>query len=46
VEELLRLRDDMRRRKRWEEADLLRDCLQRAGVVVEDTNEGARWRID
>ncbi len=46
VEELLRLRDDMRRRKRWEEADALRDCLQRAGVIVEDTNEGARWRIN
>jgi peptidase E len=46
VEELLKLRDDMRRRKRWEEADALRDCLQRAGVVVEDTNEGARWRIN
>lgn len=46
VEELLRLRDDLRRRKRWEEADALRDCLLRAGVVVEDTGDGVRWRID
>jgi peptidase E len=44
VTELLKLRDDMRRRKRWEEADALRDCLQRAGVMVEDTGQGARWR--
>jgi len=45
VEELLGLRDDLRRRKRWQEADALRDCLQRAKVVVEDTAGGARWRI-
>jgi peptidase E len=45
VEELLALRDDLRRRKRWQEADALRDCLQRARVVVEDTAAGARWRI-
>lgn len=45
VEELLRLRDELRRRKRWEEADALRDCLQRARVLIEDTNEGARWRL-
>ena len=44
VEELLKLRDDLRRRKRWEDADSLRDCLQRAGVMVEDTRAGARWR--
>jgi cyanophycinase-like exopeptidase len=45
VEELLKLRDELRRRKRWEDADALRDCLQRAHVVVEDTSRGARWRI-
>lgn len=45
VEELLRLRDELRRRKRWEEADALRDCLQRARVLIEDTDEGARWRL-
>jgi hypothetical protein len=45
VEELLRLRDDLRRRKRWEEADALRDCLQRARVIIEDTGAGSRWRI-
>jgi peptidase E len=46
VKELLKLRDDMRRRKRWEDADALRDCLQRAGVMVEDTSQGARWRTN
>jgi len=46
VKELLNLREDLRRRKRWEEADALRDCLQRAGVLVEDTSQGARWRTN
>lgn len=45
VEEVLKLRDEMRRQKRWADADLLRECLQRAGVVVEDTDDGARWRV-
>ena len=45
VEELLGLRDHLRAEKRWAEADMLRDCLQRADVVVEDTNRGARWRV-
>jgi hypothetical protein len=45
VEELLSLRDHLRAEKRWAEADMLRDCLQRAGVVIEDTSRGARWRV-
>ncbi|MBI5579192.1 MAG: hypothetical protein HY895_08565 [Deltaproteobacteria bacterium] len=45
VEELLSLRDHLRAEKRWTEADMLRDCLQRADVVVEDTSRGARWRV-
>jgi len=45
VEEILRLRDEMRRLKRWADADLLRDCLQRANIMVEDTGGGAHWRV-
>jgi hypothetical protein len=45
VEELLRWRDDLRREERWREADALRDCLQRAQVVVEDTADGTRWHL-
>jgi len=44
VEELLKLRDELRRQKRWAEADLLRDCLLRAKVMVEDTPDGVRWQ--
>jgi peptidase E len=46
VEEILKLRDEMRRRKRWAEADRLRDCLQRANVRVDDIGDGARWRVN
>jgi hypothetical protein len=45
VEEILKLRDELRRQKRWAEADLLRDCLQRARVMVEDTGNGVRWHL-
>ena len=45
VEEILRLREEMRLQKRWADADLLRDCLQRAKVMVEDTGDGTRWRV-
>ena len=45
MEELLRWRDDLRRNQRWAEADALRDCLQRAQVVVEDAPGGTRWYV-
>jgi peptidase E len=45
VEELLSLRDHLRAEQRWAEADMLRECLQRADIVVEDTSRGARWRV-
>jgi len=46
AEELLARREALRRTSRWEEADALREMLQRAGVMVEDTREGARWQWD
>ncbi len=46
VEELIILRDHLRGERRWAEADMLRDCLQRSGIRIEDTDEGSRWRID
>jgi hypothetical protein len=45
MEELLRWRDHLRRERRWGDADALRDCLQRAQVVVEDTPDGTRWYV-
>ncbi len=41
---LVELREKHRREKRWPEADQIRSLLHKAGVVVEDTHEGPRWR--
>jgi peptidase E len=45
VEKLLLLRDTFRHSKQWQEADAVRVCLSEAGITVEDTPEGSRWRL-
>ena len=30
--------------RRWG-ADAIRDSLQRANIIIEDTEDGARWRV-
>jgi hypothetical protein len=45
VEELLQLRERFREGRQWREADAIRESLQRAEIVVEDTRDGSRWRL-
>lgn len=45
VDELLQLRARLRQKKSWDEADAIRETLQQAGIVVEDTAHGSRWRL-
>jgi peptidase E len=45
VEQLLQVREAFRQRKQFEEADTIRDCLQRANIIIEDDKEGSRWRL-
>lgn len=45
VDDLLSLRERFRGRKLWAEADETRDILQNAGIIVEDTQKGVRWRF-
>ena len=45
VEELLALRLEFRRQKKWQEADSIRDCLSRLNIVIEDTKQGSRWQM-
>jgi cysteinyl-tRNA synthetase len=45
VRELLVARDAARARRDYAEADRLRDALTAAGVSVEDTPSGPRWRV-
>jgi cysteinyl-tRNA synthetase len=46
VPELLAARDAARQRKDYAEADRIRDTLASAGLAIEDTPDGPRWRVD
>ena len=43
IEELVRLRAELREARRFAEADEVRDQLAGKGIVIEDTAEGTRW---
>jgi peptidase E len=45
VEALLKLRQQFRENKQWQDADAIRDTLQMCGVLIEDTPKGSRWRL-
>ena len=45
VQQLLDVREAFRRQKKFEEADAVRDSLQRANIIIEDTETGSRWRL-
>jgi peptidase E len=42
---LLEIRRKLRVAKQWEMADQIRDKLLQAGIIVEDTAQGPRWRL-
>jgi cysteinyl-tRNA synthetase len=44
LREAIEHREEARRNKEWAEADRLREELLDAGVVVEDTPDGPRWK--
>jgi cysteinyl-tRNA synthetase len=46
AEELIRRREEARKAKDWARADALRLRLRKMGVVVEDTPQGVRWRLE
>ena len=45
VEQLLDLRGQFRKQKKWQEADEVRKCLTQVNIVIEDTKDGSRWRL-
>ena len=45
VERMLQLRAQFREKEKWSEADSIRNILQQANILVEDTENGFRWRI-
>jgi len=44
VRKLIGQREEMRKRGKWAEADRIRKELNKNGILLEDTKEGARWR--
>jgi len=46
VEDMIRRRADARASKDWSRADEIRDALTERGVVLEDTAQGTRWKVE
>ena len=46
IQGILEARAEARANKEWGTADALRDKLTAAGIVVEDSAEGARWKLE
>jgi cysteinyl-tRNA synthetase len=43
VDQLVHLRNQARKDRRYEDADAIRDGLELAGVILEDGPDGTRW---
>ena len=45
VNELLSLRKKFRQDKKWQEADEIRDSLQKVNIIIEDSKNGSLWKL-
>ena len=44
VESLSAFREDLRKDKQWQQADMIRKKLDEAGISLEDGPQGTEWR--
>jgi cysteinyl-tRNA synthetase len=44
MENILKIREKYREEGKYEEADKIRDVIEEAGLIVEDTKRGPRWK--
>lgn len=44
LQAMIEAREEARRQKDWEKADQIRDQLREAGIILEDTPDGPRWK--
>ncbi|HEX2953619.1 MAG TPA: DALR domain-containing protein, partial [Bacillota bacterium] len=44
INQLIQDRQEARKNKEWKVADAIRDQLKEAGIILEDTPQGIRWR--
>jgi cysteinyl-tRNA synthetase len=46
AEELIRRREEARKSRDWKTADEIRERLRSMGVIIEDTAQGVKWRLN
>jgi cysteinyl-tRNA synthetase len=46
AEELIRKREEARKAKDWKTADKIREQLKNMGIIIEDTPQGVKWKIE
>lgn len=46
IDSLLTARQQLREKRQFEAADVVREALSRASIIIEDTADGYRWRIE
>jgi len=46
AEELVQKREQARKAKDWKTADEIRTQLKAMGVIIEDTSQGVKWRVE
>jgi len=44
IDDLTALRQEMRKEKKWQEADMIRSKLDELGIALEDTPQGTLWK--
>ena len=44
VELVIKIREEVREKKDWKQADRIRRSLAEVGIILEDTPQGARWK--
>jgi cysteinyl-tRNA synthetase len=44
IENLVKIRSELREAKQWRQADMIRAKLDEAGIILEDTPKGTVWR--
>ena len=46
AEELIQQREEARKAKDWKKADEIRQQLKTMGIIIEDTVQGVKWRVE
>jgi cysteinyl-tRNA synthetase len=44
ITDLIEVRNQLRKEKNWPQADMVRQKLEEAGIVLEDTPQGTVWK--